>query len=155
MHHLWRRLGPAEVLGPIDRECRNPSSTRSKRVNYSSICRRSLVCHLNIFFMHFQMEDMKARESVGGSWCQNSGSSSSSNCSSEEDSAGTSSGRTVGIHTTWRQLLCILIILSGATKTRSNAENTSSGRMFLHRRVANTRWEYFGPRVCCELAIRF
>jgi len=59
---------------------------------------------------------MKVRESVGGAWRKNSGSSSSSNYSSDEDSAGISSGRTVGVHNAWRQLLYVLIILSGGHK---------------------------------------
>ena len=91
MYHLWWWLGPAEVFGQVNRECHNPSM-RSKRIDCSSICRWSRVCPLNIFFMSFQMEDMKVRESVGGDWHQNSGSSSSSICSSEGDSTGISSG---------------------------------------------------------------
>ena len=89
------------------------------------------------------MEDMKACDSVGDGWRQKSGSSSSSNSSSEEDSAGMSSGWTVGVQTTWRQLLYVLVILSGATKPQSYVENTAYGRKFLHRRVTNTGWEYF------------
>jgi len=90
---------------------------------------------------------------VGGGWRQNSGSSSSPNCSSEEESTGTFSGRTVGVHTEWRQLLYALVILSWATKTRSYPES-SSDRKFLHRRLIKTGCEYFAPRVCCELEIK-
>jgi len=44
--------------------------------------------------MSFQMEDINAVKFDGGGYCQNSGSSSSSICSFEEDSAGTfSDGR--------------------------------------------------------------
>jgi len=65
------------------------------------------------------MEDMNALESVGGDCCQKAGSSSSSNSSLEEDSAGTSSGWTLGVHMVCKQLLYASIICSGATNTRS------------------------------------
>jgi len=55
--------------------------------------------------MPFQMEDMNAVELDGGDYCQNSGSSSSSICSSEEDSARTSSTWTAGVQIECRQPL--------------------------------------------------
>jgi len=136
--HPHRRLGPAEVLGSADCERHKPSLIRSKCAYSSSIYRWSRVCLLNIFFMPFQMEDMNVRESTGGGWRQNSSSFSSSNCSSEEDSVGISSGWTIGVQTVWRQLLYVLATLSGATKTQSYAENPTYGRKFLHKRVTNT-----------------
>jgi len=79
------------------------------------------------------MKDMM--ESVGGGCCQKSGSSSSFNCSYEDDSAGTSSGWMVGVQIECKQLLYALVMRSGVTNTRSCSEKSSSGRKFLHRRV--------------------
>ena len=59
------------------------------------------------------MEDMKARDLVGSGWRQKSGSSSSSNSFSEEDSAEMSSGWTVGVQTACKQLLYALVIFGG------------------------------------------
>jgi len=61
---------------------------------------------------------------------------------------------TVGVRTKWKQLLYALVILSKATKTRSYAENSSSGRKFLHRQITKTWCEYFAPRMCWELEIK-
>ena len=71
---------------------------------------------------------------------------SSSICSFEEDSIGTSSCRTVSVHTEWRQLLYAHVILFGATNTLSNDENSSSGRKVLHR-VTRTGNKYLDPGV--------
>ena len=60
--------------------------------------------------------------------------------------------RRIGVHTVWRQLLYTHVILSSATNTLSNDENSSSGREILHERVSRTRKEYLDPRVCYEFA---
>ena len=66
-YHLCRQLGLAEVLIPADCVCLNPSSIRSSWAVCSSIYLRSNVCPLKIFFMSFQMKDMKER-SICGRW---------------------------------------------------------------------------------------
>ena len=141
------------VLGPADCDRLSAPSILSNLEDCSSTFFLSLTCPLKIFFMPFQMVDMKARESFGGSCRQNSGSSSSSKLSSEEDSTGISSGWTLGVQTACKQLLYELVGLSGVTNTRSKESKTSSGRKVLHRRVIKMGWECLAPLVREELAM--
>ena len=131
-----RLLGPAEVLGPIDWECRKPSSIRSSLSFCSSTLFLNLACPLNIFFMPFQIDDMKVLVSLGGGCCQKAPSSSSSLRSSEEVSAGTSFVNMVGVHTTWKQLLWPLVIHFVKMWTQSYDE-----RLHLTENVCTGKWQ--------------
>ena len=76
MYHLLRRLGPAEMLGPAECECLRLSSICLSLAFCSFTCLLNCIWPLKIFFMPFQMEDMKACDSVIDGCFQNSGSSS-------------------------------------------------------------------------------
>ena len=151
--HSRRRLGPAVVLGPADCDRRSPASILSNLEDCSSTFFLRRTCPLKIFIMPRQMVDMKARESVGGSCCQNAGSSPSSKHSSEEDATGTSSGWTLGVQTACKQLLYELVGRSCVINTRSKESNTASGRKVLHRRVIRVACECLAPRVREELVM--
>ena len=114
------RFGPDVVLGPADCVLLNAASKPSKREDCSSTFFLSRTCPLNIFFMPFQMADMKARDSAGGSCLQNWGSSTSSKLSSEEDSTGISSGWALGVQRACKQPVYALVGFSATTYTRSN-----------------------------------
>ena len=133
-----RRFGPDVVLGPADCVRLNAASIPSKREDCSSTFFLSRTCPLNIFFIPFQMVDMKALGSAGGSCLQNWGSSTSSKLSSEEDSTGMSSGWARGDQRACKQPVYELVGLSAITYTRSNESNTASCMKFLHRRVIKT-----------------
>jgi len=75
----------------------------------------------------------------------NWGSFFASICSSDDDSAGTSSSWTIGVQIKCRQLLYTLVICSGVTSTLSYSKKSASGRKFLHRWVTKTGKEYFAP----------
>jgi len=147
MCHLLRWLGPAEVLG-------RASTVQSIRVDCSSIYLLWWIYHLKIFFVPFHMEDMKAWVSVGGGCRQKSGSSSSSICSSEELSAGTSLVRTVRVQIEYKHLLYTLVILSGDTNTRSYPKFLVRWK-FLHRRITRIDREYFSPLVRWEFVVSY
>ena len=134
------------VLGPADCERLNAASILSNREDCSSTFFLRRTCPLKIFFMPFQMVDMKALDSVGGSYLQNCGSSSSSKLSSEEDSTGISSGWALGVQSACKQPLYELVGLSTVTSTRSKVLKTASDMKFLHRRVIKIGWECLAPQ---------
>ena len=63
-NHLWRLLGPAEVLGPTDWECRNSICSNLSFCSFTLFL--NLACPLKILFLPSQMEDIKALVSLGG-----------------------------------------------------------------------------------------
>jgi len=154
-YHLLRLLGPAEVLGPAERECLSVSLVRS--ITSALVLQLSSKPDLapeNLFHA-LPNGGHECNGLCRGGCYQKWGSSFSSICSYEDDLAGTSSGRTVGVQIECKQLLYVLIMCLGVTNTRSYLENSSSNKKFLHRRVTRTGREYLAPLVRWEFAMSY